>query len=240
MTSYSSHGQQESYLIPTILIIITQIIGLASFGLIFYWGYRFSGGFGWKDKPAQEFRLHPVFMTFGLLFCQGTSIMIYRLLRFLSKITLKWLHVIIHLIAISCTVVGFIAAYDSHVLAKPPKPDFMSLHSWIGLGTLGSYGIQFVFSFLCYMKPGFPLNVRKSIMPFHRNFGLCIFVLTYSTIMMGMSERAAWYMKCWTVEGYFCTEMLIMNIFGVTTSLYVVLVLVVVMHQGWIRKEHHT
>uniref|UniRef100_A0A0K0FNE7 Cytochrome b561 domain-containing protein n=1 Tax=Strongyloides venezuelensis TaxID=75913 RepID=A0A0K0FNE7_STRVS len=240
MSSITTITQRESYLKPTITIIITQIIGLTSFILIFCWGCKFSGGFGWRDKPGQEFRLHPVFMSFGLLFCQGTSIMIYRSLRFLSKIKLKWLHIIIHSIALICTVFGFIAAYDSHVLAKPPKPDFMSLHSWIGLGTMSSYLIQFIFSFLCYMKPGFPMSIRQYVMPFHRSFGLGIFILTYSAIMMGLSERAAWYMTCWTVKGYFCPEMLIMNIFGVTTSLYVLLVLVIITNQEWIRKEHNT
>ncbi|CEF60095.2 Cytochrome b561, eukaryote domain and Cytochrome b561/ferric reductase transmembrane domain and RNA-binding protein Lupus La domain and Winged helix-turn-helix DNA-binding domain-containing protein [Strongyloides ratti] len=206
MASYFFENKEKSYFFSTITIFIAEFIGLISFLLIFYWGYEFGGGFGWKSKPAQEFRLHPVFMSFGLLFCQGSSIMIYRLLRSLQKSTLKWLHIILHFISLICTIIGFIAAYDSHVLAKPPKPDFMSLHSWIGLSTMSLFLFQFVFSFLCYMKPGFSIGIRKSLMPFHRYFGLVIFVLTYATIMMGMSEKAAWAMTCWTVDGYFCSE----------------------------------
>ncbi|TKR58528.1 hypothetical protein L596_029958 [Steinernema carpocapsae] len=54
---------------------------------------------------------------------------------------------------------------------------------------------------------------------------------------MGISERSAWKMTCWTKEGRFCAEMLMTNIFGVFLVAYAATTLALVVHPDWIRKE---
>lgn len=76
-----------------------------------------------------------------------TAILLYRLCRCLKHIYAKLAHTFFHALAIPCIVVGFLAVFDSHNLAEPPLPNFYSLHSWLGLVTMGLFVLQFVFGF---------------------------------------------------------------------------------------------
>jgi hypothetical protein len=55
----------------------------------------------------------------------------------------KLFHTIFHALAIPCIVVGFIAVLDSHNLNPGGAiPNFYSLHSWMGLVTMGLFAVQ--------------------------------------------------------------------------------------------------
>lgn len=53
-----------------------------------------------------------------------------------------------HLLAAPCIAIGFVAVYDSHNLRTDaqgnpaPIPNFYSLHSWMGLTTMGLFALQ--------------------------------------------------------------------------------------------------
>ncbi|KAJ8912107.1 hypothetical protein NQ315_005443 [Exocentrus adspersus] len=71
------------------------------------------------------------------------AILLYRICRCCRRIYVKLLHTVFHALAIPCVAVGFVAVLDSHNLKQPtPIPNFYSLHSWIGLVTMGLFAIQ--------------------------------------------------------------------------------------------------
>lgn len=87
------------------------------------------------------------FSFFAFPFRHFAAILLYRLCRCLKHIYAKLAHTLFHALAIPCIGLGFLAVYDSHNLANPPIPNFYSLHSWLGLVTMGLFVLQFVFGF---------------------------------------------------------------------------------------------
>lgn len=73
-----------------------------------------------------------------------TAILVYRALRTIRKKTLKLIHTAIHVVVIVLIIIAFIAALDSHNLAATPIPNFYTLHSWLGLITIGLYLLQVI------------------------------------------------------------------------------------------------
>ena len=74
--------------------------------------------------------------------------LMYRTCRCCRRIWTKLLHSVFHLLAVPCIVMGFIATWDYHenrVTADgraAPIPHFYSLHSWLGLATMGLFLLQ--------------------------------------------------------------------------------------------------
>ena len=44
---------------------------------------NYRGGFAWRDDPSIEFNIHPILMTFGLIFLYGNGKISSTLLRYL-------------------------------------------------------------------------------------------------------------------------------------------------------------
>ena len=79
--------------------------------------------------------------------------LVYRSCRCCCHIYNKLLHTFFHILAIPCVVLGFLAAWNYHSLRTDkaghadPIPHFYSIHSWLGLVTMGLFLLQ-VESFL--------------------------------------------------------------------------------------------
>lgn len=73
------------------------------------------------------------------------AILLYRLCRCLKHLYAKLAHTLFHALSIPCVALGFLAVWDYHNLEK--IPNFYTLHSWMGLVTMGLFALQFVFGF---------------------------------------------------------------------------------------------
>ncbi|XP_034046893.1 cytochrome b561 [Thalassophryne amazonica] len=114
------------------LVAGSQVFGLASVVFTGVWVGHYHGGFAW-DGSAQEFNVHPLCMVLGLVFLQGDAILVYRVFSNEPKRNVKLLHGIIHLSALIISIIGLVAVFDFHRVAK--IPDMYSLHSWCGMAT---------------------------------------------------------------------------------------------------------
>uniref|UniRef100_A0A914C419 Cytochrome b561 domain-containing protein n=1 Tax=Acrobeloides nanus TaxID=290746 RepID=A0A914C419_9BILA len=181
-------------------------------------------------------------MSLGMLYLNGEAILVYRGFRWAEKYRTKMVHLSLQAGAFLIALFGLKAAWDSHVLNKNPTtgqldpiPNFYSLHSWIGISTLSLFFFQFLFGFVVFFCPGAPLAVRKKAMPLHRSIGMIIFVLSLGSALLGISERAAWKMTCWTKDHEMCSEMLITNFFGIILVCYACGVIILVSYSPWQR-----
>lgn len=183
-----------SWLEYTFVVIIASVLLLGSLALTLFWVIYYQDGFAWRDDIKKQFNLHPVLMVAGFITFSGFSILLYRICRCGRRIYVKLLHTVFHALAIPCVAIGFLAVLDTHNLKRPePIPNFYSLHSWIGLVTMGLFAIQFVagfFSFLVLLCcEGATAAFRAAMVPIHASFGLTTFFLAIAACVTGLTEK---------------------------------------------------
>jgi len=234
---YDSMDDQQSMKLFSTIFGVSQFLGGLSVLLVAIWMGSYGGGFGWTDAPEQEFHYHPMFMVVGMIFLYGEAMLVYRVFRHERKRFTKLLHVVIHSMILVFVIVALKAVFDSHNLnAKGPIPNLYSLHSWIGLSTVILFCFQYVCGFTTFLFPGLAMSTRQRFLPLHKFAGMFIFIVANMSVMMGISERAAWHHTCWTKDKEFCAEQAISNFLGISILLYSATVLMLVANPRWRRR----
>ncbi|KAG7258300.1 hypothetical protein CRUP_009603 [Coryphaenoides rupestris] len=134
---------------------------------VLVWLLHYREGLAWDGGPA-EFNWHPLLILVGFIFLQGVAIIVYRLpwtWKF-RKLTMKFVHAGLHLLAFLCAVIAFVAVFDFHNAAKIPNM-YMAL----------------------YLIPVAPVQWRAAFMPLHVYSGLLIFSSVIATALMGLTEK---------------------------------------------------
>ncbi|XP_074040176.1 transmembrane ascorbate-dependent reductase CYB561 isoform X2 [Leptinotarsa decemlineata] len=204
----------------------TTSMGVGLLALVLFWILYYRSGFAWQKTPSQEFYWHPFLMVLGMVFLYSQSMLVYRSLRHVPKMKLKIIHASLHGLAFILSVIGLKAAFDSHNLVDPPKPNLYSLHSWIGLATVIIFALQFLIGFLSFLYPGISINLRKALMPVHTSFGIGCFILAIVTTLTGVTEKVLWTLS--TDYQKYPSEGILINLIGVFTVFYGVMVLYMV------------
>jgi len=183
-------------------MLLTSIFLIASLALILFWILMYGGGFSWDDYVSHpklhqfrlKFNFHPSLMIGGFIFFSGFSMLFYRLMTCCRKLIVKLLHTIFHSLAIACIAIGFLTIWESHESAFPKIPHFYSLHSWLGLATMGLFAIQFVVGFFSFLVllccEGGTAACRASLIPTHSTFGIITFIMACITAIIGLTETA--------------------------------------------------
>jgi hypothetical protein len=187
------------------LILLAQILLNGVMALVLYWAVTYhsskeGAAFAWRSDPKLEFNLHPVLMVGGFIYCMGQSMLVYRTCRCCRRIWNKLLHTVFHILAVPCIAIAFIAVLDSHNLRTDkdgnpaPIPNFYSLHSWMGLATMGLFALQFVVGFFSFLLllccESATASFRANLVPIHSTFGVSTFVLAVATACAGFTEKA--------------------------------------------------
>merc|ERR1711997_883375 len=202
--------------------LAVSMIGLTLVITTIAWVGHFKGGVAFSQtEKGIDFNWHPILMTISLIFLYGNGALIYRVIpprNESHKLKLKLGHAGTMLLAFILMVIGLQAAFDSHNLAQPPKPNLYTLHSWVGLLAAVLFGCQWTLGFLAFLFPKFSGDIRALLLPFHQYFGSSILVLAAAAALLGHLEKSIWSNKGYSSKN---PEAVLVNITGVLIVLFV-------------------
>jgi len=182
--------------------IVLRCIQVAIACLVFVWVFGFLGGLSFSAKVTDEetgandtfgiFNWHPILMTLAFVGCMGEAILTYSspIVPISDRKTKKYVHASLNSAACVFTVLGIVAAIQSHTLKKPmPMSNFYSTHSYLGVLTCVMMICQIVLGFMAYLFPQWSLSERQAFSPLHKFFGGATFVVGMMTVMVGLQEK---------------------------------------------------
>ncbi|KAK9914243.1 hypothetical protein M0R45_038033 [Rubus argutus] len=217
----------------TPLTFVVHALGVSALVLVLVWSIYFRGGFAWEatDKSL-IFNLHPFLMVLGLIILGGEAIISYKSLPFRKEVK-KLVHLILHAIALALGIVGIYTAFKNH--NETGVANLYSLHSWIGIGVISLYGIQWIFGFLVFFYPKGSPALRSESIPWHVVLGLLVYVLAVGNATLGYLEKLT-FLESSGVEK-FGSEAFLVNFTALVTLLFGVFVIFSVISQGPVEEE---
>ncbi|XP_046672877.1 transmembrane ascorbate-dependent reductase CYB561-like isoform X3 [Homalodisca vitripennis] len=136
------------------------------------------------------------------------------------KVQFNWhaLCMPIGLIYLCALVIGYWAILDCHNYQG--KPNWYSLHSWMGVLTTALYFTQGILGCASFLWPGVQVEYRVKYKPLHVFMGLTTFIMATTTALLGLFEEIK------NIEGYnqFSGEGIMMNLCGISFAIFAVLV----------------
>ncbi|XP_030512459.1 probable transmembrane ascorbate ferrireductase 3 [Rhodamnia argentea] len=170
------------------LTVAAHLFGLLSVVLLLIWLLHYREGLNYYSGNAYRvFNIHPFLMVFGLIFFSGEAMMAYKTVV-ATRDAQKFVHMFLHLIAFTLGVVGICAAFKFHNMEQ--LEDMNSFHSWIGIGTISLFALQWLVGFFTYMIGGASTTTRLRMMPWHITGGRAILFMAICTALTGLMQKA--------------------------------------------------
>ncbi|KAK1325476.1 putative transmembrane ascorbate ferrireductase 2 [Acorus calamus] len=154
-------------------------------------------------------------MVIGFVLLNGEAMLAYKTISG-TKNFKKAAHLAIQFVAFTLGLIGFWAALKFH--NDKGIDNFYSLHSWLGLGCLFLFGIQWGTGFSTFWYPGGSRNIRASLLPWHVFIGVYIYALAIATAVTGILEKAT-FLQVNNVIARYSTEALLVNSLGILLTL---------------------
>eukprot|EP00252_Welwitschia_mirabilis_P000442 TRINITY_DN1043_c0_g2_i1.p1 TRINITY_DN1043_c0_g2~~TRINITY_DN1043_c0_g2_i1.p1 ORF type:complete len:266 (+),score=36.28 TRINITY_DN1043_c0_g2_i1:98-799(+) len=166
---------------------VVHFLAIVAAVLVLVWCISYRGGLAWEaENKALIFNIHPVLMLIGFIILASEAILVYKTLPG-DKSFRKTVHLGLHLIALILGSIGIHTAFKYH--NESGIANLYSWHSWLGLGTIILFGIQWVVGLVSFFFPGAPNSARAALLPWHVFFGLLVYMFTIATAELGFLEK---------------------------------------------------
>ncbi|XP_030955972.1 transmembrane ascorbate ferrireductase 1-like [Quercus lobata] len=210
---------------------------LAILGLVFVlvWTLHFRGGLAWEaTNKSLIFNLHPLLMLVGFIIIGGEAIISYKSLP-LRKDVKKKIHLVLHAITLVLGILGIYTVFKYH--NESGIANLYSLHSWLGIGIIVLFGIQWLYGFLVFFYPGGSIGLRSESVPWHVVFGLILFTLAVGNAAIGFLQKLTFLENLGLAK--YGSEALLVNFTAVITILFGAFVILSVLSQSPIEDENN-
>ncbi|XP_076349144.1 uncharacterized protein LOC143246398 isoform X2 [Tachypleus tridentatus] len=174
------------------LVFIAELLLFGVFGLCMFWIIHYCGGVAWTQDVSKQLNLHYILMIGGFIFFNGQAILAYRCFACCKKIYTKVIHSTFFVLTISSVTAGLMSSIKAHEDAGDKH--FYSLHSWVGLATMGMFALQFMVGFVSFLVflccDNATVKFRQRLLPTHITFGLIVFGMAIVTCLTGLMQTA--------------------------------------------------
>ncbi|VFQ77590.1 unnamed protein product [Cuscuta campestris] len=195
---------------------VAHFLAAALAAMVLVWSFHFRGGLAWEATNKNLiFNLHPVLMLIGFIILGGEAIMSYKSLPF-NKEVKKTIHLALHAVALVLGIIGIWAAFKNH--NESGLANLYSLHSWLGIGVIVLYAIQWIYGFVVFFYPGGTSNIRRESLPWHVLFGSFVYVLAVGNACLGFVEKLT-FLESAGLNKY-GSEAFLVNFTAIATILY--------------------
>ncbi|XP_042503591.1 probable ascorbate-specific transmembrane electron transporter 1 [Macadamia integrifolia] len=169
------------------LTMVTHLLGIGAAVMVLVWCIHFRGGLAFEaTNKSLIFNIHPVLTLIGVIILGGEAIISHKSVPF-SKGLKKLIHLTLHAIALIFGIIGTYAAFKYH--HECSAPNLFSLHSWMGIGVIFLYAIQWIYGFVVFCYPAISAGIRAQSLPPHVLFGLFVYILAVATALLGFLEK---------------------------------------------------
>lgn len=200
----------------TPLTYVAHALAVVCAVMVLVWCSSFRGGLAWESpNKSLIFNIHPVLMLIGFIIIGGEAIISYKSLP-LRKDVKKVIHLVLHAIALILGIVGIWAAFKFHY--ESSIPNLYSLHSWLGMGVIVLYGLQWIYGLGVFFYPGGSTPMRRALLPWHVLIGMFVYVLAVANAAIGFLEKLT-FLEAAGLEKY-GSEAYLVNFTAIATILY--------------------
>lgn len=138
------------------------------------------------NSPRALSQHHSIIMQLFMLSVNTYAILIFRTHLTERKSIVKITHILLAVVNLGFAIFGICIMFRANQLRS--KPNFYSLHSWLGSITTFLYFVQILASFSIFLNPKSSQQLRKCLMPTHRTVGTLLLVFACLSSVTGISE----------------------------------------------------
>ncbi|KAK9789944.1 hypothetical protein WJX73_007091 [Symbiochloris irregularis] len=192
--------------LPVWVSRLARVLEVVILVIVCRWVVSHLGGLGFEARRTRDagmhitgtdtsriFNWHPILNTLGFAVFMSEALLAYQApAATLDRGGQKFVHVVMHSLALACFIFALIAAVLSHTLKEPvPIPNFYSAHSWLGLAVYIAVLLQALAGMGAFLFPKLPPKKRAELAPIHTFLGRCIYVLGLANMAVGIQEKAS-------------------------------------------------